>query len=160
MLKKIVFSGVLVSISGYAKAVDLANLFCNQPQMSESVLTGECKSNTLIEAILCRGNEGKVWCKSANLEVGEVSNLSINFGFRNRHVIGHIHNIFTGNDDPIVPYDDSSTGNITVWVDKNCHILDKRVTFSNVGAQVLQWLGTVFGKRIEDSIPNEIPGCK
>jgi hypothetical protein len=117
--------------------------------MSESILTAQCKGNPLSANTICQGNEGKAWCKSATLDVGDTSVLKVEIGFQNKHV-------------PVpdfVLYDSSSTGLITLWIDKNCKIIDRNVTFTNFSAQLVQWLGERFGKRVEDSLPNAIPGC-
>ena len=159
MLKKIALFAVFLVVSGHVYAVDLTKLVCSQPQMQESELTKECKGNAIATNTICQGNEGKAWCKGASLDVGDTSLLRVSIGFRNRHVPGKIWNPFKGKHDPIVLYDSKSTGTVTVWIDNACNVIDKDVEFTNATAQLLQWLGDKFGKRVEDSIPNQVPGC-
>lgn len=159
MTKKIMLIAVLLTVSGHVSAADITKLVCSQPQMQEAALTKECKGNDISANTICQGNEGKAWCKGASLDVGDTSILRVSIGFRNRHVPGKIWNIFKNKHEPIVLYDSSSTGTVTVWIDKTCKVIDKKAEFSNASAQALQWLGERFGKRVEDSIPNQVPGC-
>lgn len=149
MPKTIALTVILLVSSGRVYGVDLTNLICGQPQMQEAELTKACKDNTISASIICQGNEGKAWCKGASLDINDTSVLRVSIGFRNKHVP------LKG----VVLYDSSSTGYITIWIDKTCRILDKKVEFSNTSAQILQSIGEIFGKRIEDSIPNKVPGC-
>ena len=159
MYKRILAFAFFIACSAQVPAVDLTQLVCNKPEMNAAALTRECKGNSISANTICQGNEGMAWCKSANLVIGDTSILQVSIGFRNRHVPGHIWNIFKNKHDPIVLYDSSSTGYVTVWVDKSCKVTDKKIEFSNASAQVIQWLGERLGKRVEDSIPNTIPGC-
>lgn len=159
MHNKIILPAIFLVISYDVYAADLTGLICTQPQMREATLTQICKENNISAATICQGNEGKAWCKGVNLDIGETSILRVSIGFRNRHVPGHIWNVFKGRREPLVLYDSSSTGNVTIWIDKTCRVIDKRIEFSNASAQILQWLAEKLGKKVEDLIPNNIPGC-
>ncbi|WP_287600675.1 hypothetical protein [Thiothrix sp.] len=150
MYKRLALLLFLTFISNNIYAVDLTSLICGQPDMSKQELTRMCGRNALVAGILCRGNEGAAWCESAQLEIGDVSHLTIKLKFRNKH------QLMPG----IIMYNSTSSGIITASIDKDCKVIKKNVEFSDPLAKVTQFLLEIFNSRIENSLPNKIPECQ
>lgn len=150
MSKSLMLLLILALTSHNLYAADLTSLICGQSDMSKQELTRMCSRNALIEGILCRGNEGAVWCESAQLEIGDVSNLTIKLKFRSKH------QLMPG----VILYNSTSNGIITASIDKDCKIIKKNVEFSDSLAKVTQFILEIFNARIEGNLPDKIPGCQ
>ncbi|WP_162816474.1 hypothetical protein [Halomonas sp. BN3-1] len=138
-------------------AIDLTNIICNTPEMSRTTLTRACKdSSVFVKDTICQGNEGEVWCKSANLELGSPAIITVELGFRNRHV-NRIRNDLMNFS--AVIYDSSSSGTVTAELHNDCSLRNHQINLSNSMGDFLTKVANLLNISLTKNLPESIPNC-
>lgn len=153
-----IFLLTTLAISFESNALDLTKMVCSSPELSEAELTRKCKDSGIeIRDTICQGNEGKVWCKSAILDLGDPAKLKVELGFRNKHVWRVKNDLVNWS---TIAYDSSSTGTLTADLNNDCTLTNYQVEHSNAMGAFLLGLAKLIDKSVTDELPKRVPDCE